>query len=329
VPGYTRQQLIAAKAGVIGITSLATGWFLGREEGDYAASILVAAAIFGIMATGYELLASWLASWLGGDPGVIDAPGLPETAATDATPLHVDTQPLRLIDGVKVLAAFLGAQLIVWVIAVVAVMDPGSGHNPTEVGTRAVMQVFPVALPLSMLASALAVFGLSRRFSRRVDAGLAHVVFALRGADARTLAIAAGSGALLATLLALLSFMTPAGNAVDQGLLARMLSSSATGRMVFALTAVLIAPTVEEYVFRGVLLGTLLPAGEVTAGVVSGLAFWLLHATEWIHYWPAALGVGAMTVLVTDLRLRSGSIAPCIVAHTSYNGALTLIALLG
>lgn len=323
MPGYTRQQLIAAKAGVVGITSLATGWFLGREEGDYAASILVAAAIFGIMATAYELLASWLATWLGGDAEVLEA------TDTQGVIEPADTQPFRLIDGIKVLATFLAAQLVVWVIAVIAVLDPVAGSDPTEAGTRAVLQVFPVTLPLSMLASALAVFALSRRLSRRLGGGIARIVFALKGADGRTLAIAAGSGALLAALLALLSLTTSATEVADQGLLARMLSSSATGRIVFGLTAVLIAPSVEEYVFRGVLLGTLLPAGEVTAGVLSGLAFWLLHATEWIHYWPAALGVGAMTVLVTSLRLRSGSIVPSIVAHTSYNGALTLMALLG
>ena len=47
--GYTRQQLAAAKAGVVGITSVVAGFFLGREEGDYAASMLVAAAILGTM----------------------------------------------------------------------------------------------------------------------------------------------------------------------------------------------------------------------------------------------------------------------------------------
>ena len=67
--------------------------------------------------------------------------------------------------------------------------------------------------------------------------------------------------------------------------------------------------------------------GEVAAGVLSGLAFWLLHVTEWIHYWPAAVGVGAMTVLVTLLRLRTRSILPSIFAHLFYNGALTLVAL--
>ena len=60
--------------------------------------------------------------------------------------------------------------------------------------------------------------------------------------------------------------------------------------------------------------------------VLSGVAFWMLHATEWIHYWPAAVGVGAMTVLVTVLRMRTGSIVPSIGAHMFYNAALTCVA---
>jgi len=68
VAGYTRQQLAAAKAGVVGITSVVAGFFLGREEGDYAASMLVAAAILGTMATAYEFLSYWLASFFGGEP---------------------------------------------------------------------------------------------------------------------------------------------------------------------------------------------------------------------------------------------------------------------
>ena len=68
VPGFSRQQLVAAKAGVVGITSVVAGWFLGREEGDYAASMLVAAAILATMATAYEFLSYWLASWFGGEP---------------------------------------------------------------------------------------------------------------------------------------------------------------------------------------------------------------------------------------------------------------------
>jgi membrane protease YdiL (CAAX protease family) len=311
VPGYTRQQLFIAKSAVIGVAALVTGSYLGRDEGDFVASILVMAAILGIMAAVYELLSSWLASLFG------DAPEEPAS--------------LRPVDGLKVLGTFLGAQAAVWITAVLLVMDPGANQDPRAIGTAAVLRVFPVALPLSMILSALAVFALTRRFARRAGRRNAELGFALTGTGARPtlVAAAAATGFALALLLILIALVTPVGSAADQGLLAQMLDSSGTGRIVFVLVAVLIAPPVEEYVFRGVLLGTLLPLGEVAAGVLSGLAFWLLHATEWAHYWPAAIGIGTMTVLVTWLRLRTSSILPSIVAHLCYNGTLTLITLTG
>ncbi len=324
--GYTRQQLAAAKAGVVGITSVVAGFFLGREEGDYAASILVAAAILGTMATAYEFLSYWLASFFGGEP---DAPGPAEVSAEPAASVDVvlALPGFRTTDAAKVVAVFLATQLAVWIVAVLGVIDISGGGDPSARGSAAVLRVFPVALPLSMISGGFAVYLLTRRFARRPATGSSRVTYALGGAPAHDVALGATTGALLALLLVLVSLLAPVGNPEDQGLLAKVLAAGGTGRLIFGLTAILLAPPVEEYVFRGVLLGTLLPMGEVAAGVLSGLAFWLLHVTEWIHYWPAAVGVGAMTVLVTLLRLRTRSILPSIFAHLFYNGALTLVAL--
>lgn len=329
MPDFTKQQLVAAKAGVVGITSVVAGWFLGRDEGDYAASMLVAAGILAAMATAYEFLSYWLATWFGGEQAPSRDLGDPADPASMPEPAPLPP-PRRFgwADALKVLAAFLATQMGVWVIAVLAVLDVRVGKDPAAIGTAAVMRAFPVALPLSMIIGAFAVYLLTRRFARRSPGNDPRFTYALGGAAARDVALGATTGALLALLLVLVSILAPASNATDQGLLAQVLAASGIGRIVFGVTAVLLAPPVEEYVFRGVLMGTLMPIGEVGAGVLSGLAFWLLHATEWVHYWPAALGIGAMTVLVTQLRLRTRSIVPSIVAHLCYNGALTAVALL-
>lgn len=335
--GYTRQQLLAAKAGVLGVTSFAAGWYLGREEGDYAVSILVVAAIFGTMAGAYELASAWLASWLGGattrERGTESGMPGPEARSASPDPASDNApvpRPLRPGDALKVLAAFLTAQLAVWIVAVLFAVLPVQEANAKAEATAAVLRVFPVALPLSMLASALAVFLLTRRFSRRAGAPPARLAFALELADRRTLLLAAGAGVLLATLLGVLSIFAAAPDLENQGLLAQALSSGPVGRIAFGLTAVLLAPPIEEYVFRGVLLGTLLPTtGPFAGAALSGTAFWMLHAAEWSHYWPAALGIASMTVLVTVLRLRTRSIMPGIGAHMFYNGTLTFLALLG
>ncbi len=332
--GYTRQQLIAAKAGVVGVTSFAAGWYLGREEGDYAVSILVAAAVFGTMAGAYELASAGLASWFGSAAPPADhtqavAPD-PEALSVSPGPAPDPAcapRPARLVDALKVLAAFLTTQLVVWLAAVLLAALPIRGGDTGAETTAAVLRVFPVALPLSMLASALAVFLLTERFSRRTGAAPARLAFALQPADRRSVLLAAGAGALLATLLGILSAFAPAPD-VETGLLAQALSSGPLGRIAFGLTAVLLAPPVEEYVFRGVLLGTLLPiVGPFGGAALSGTAFWLLHAAEWSHYWPAAFGIASMTVLVSVLRLRTRSIVPSIGAHMFYNATLTVMAL--
>ncbi|MGL5930631.1 MAG: CPBP family intramembrane glutamic endopeptidase [Dermatophilaceae bacterium] len=82
----------------------------------------------------------------------------------------------------------------------------------------------------------------------------------------------------------------------------------------------------EEVVFRGVLLGVLLPAFPTsrrvlgmplnTAIVLQALVFALLHASGGLF----SLGMTfALGLLLGSLRLRFDSILPCIVFHNAYN----------
>src|SRR5690606_28853719 len=85
----------------------------------------------------------------------------------------------------------------------------------------------------------------------------------------------------------------------------------------FALTIalVVIAPVVEELLFRGVLLpGLARSYGERIGLVLSALFFGLLHGrpAEAVVAFAAGLVLGA-------LRLRSRSILPCIALHVGVN----------
>jgi membrane protease YdiL (CAAX protease family) len=44
-----------------------------------------------------------------------------------------------------------------------------------------------------------------------------------------------------------------------------------------------------------------------------------MHAPEWLRYWPAAVAIGLMTVIVTVIRTRTQALGPCIAAHSAYN----------
>lgn len=95
---------------------------------------------------------------------------------------------------------------------------------------------------------------------------------------------------------------------------------------VFALSCVLlvlVGPFAEELFFRGLGVRVLAPFGGLTAIVVTGLVFGLVHGI------PAALppllvlGFGLAWV-----RLRSASVWPPFLAHAAYNGLGILLLVL-
>lgn len=95
-------------------------------------------------------------------------------------------------------------------------------------------------------------------------------------------------------------------------------------RVVFALLVVLGAPVVEEIVFRGLLLGSLLKREMETwlALVISALGFSLFH------FEPKRFLILFVSGLVLGLvRIKSGSTAASTVAHAVNNlpGALVLL----
>jgi membrane protease YdiL (CAAX protease family) len=92
---------------------------------------------------------------------------------------------------------------------------------------------------------------------------------------------------------------------------------------------VLLAPPVEEFVFRGVLwagLSRSLP--RPLSAVVVCASFILSHVTEARGYWPAWLAISTLAVALLAFRVRGGSLLPAWVLHTSYNTALVVAAYL-
>jgi membrane protease YdiL (CAAX protease family) len=95
------------------------------------------------------------------------------------------------------------------------------------------------------------------------------------------------------------------------------------GSLLATLTAVAIAPAcAEEIAFRGALLGALEePFGAAGAVVLSALVFGATHMVPGGYRIPFALLLGVALGL---LRLRTGSVAPGIIAHALVN-AITVV----
>ena len=111
--------------------------------------------------------------------------------------------------------------------------------------------------------------------------------------------------------------------------LEQLINSSIGARYAIAALAVLTAPFVEEFVYRGVLYSALQRTIGVNAAVffVLGL-FTLIHVPQ---YWPnigVISAVALLSIVLTIVRAYTGRLLPCIVIHMSFNAvqAVLLIA---
>ncbi|EKN00623.1 MULTISPECIES: CPBP family intramembrane glutamic endopeptidase [unclassified Acidocella] len=108
---------------------------------------------------------------------------------------------------------------------------------------------------------------------------------------------------------------------------ARMLSGPLWALPALLLAICVLAPIVEEILFRGILFAGLASRlGPVWAALLSSLLFAALHAPEKLHYPPGFVDVTLLALINCGLRLRLGSIRPGIALHIAYNTGLLLAA---
>ena len=86
---------------------------------------------------------------------------------------------------------------------------------------------------------------------------------------------------------------------------------------------IILFPVVEELLFRGFLFTGLSQSwGPSLAGVLTTVAFVVVHMPKVLEYWPALVAVSLIGWLTVLIRIRTGSLAPGIALHSSYNGTL-------
>jgi len=319
---YSRRQLVLAKCAVVALVALIAGPGLADDRGEIPITLLVVLALVGASVGVYEALSQGLAIMLGRS--------WRDTPVTPAEPVGAPIVPspygggLRRRDVVSALAAYVGAQVLVWsIVGVIAAARAGKGGDHGDL-LQALTRLVPVALPGSLVAGGIALLLVLRRWRTRLGAGALGGLLGLSWGGPRQVVNGIMGGAALAVfVLPLMALVAERPEPPD--LITQLAGSSNSALQAWMISAVLLAPPIEELMFRGVLLGALANTWNIrAAALISGTTFWLMHGPEFVH-WPAAVAIGLLTILATWLRVRSRSLGPSIAAHFGYNLVLATV----
>ena len=128
-----------------------------------------------------------------------------------------------------------------------------------------------------------------------------------------------GSGCLLAMVASFGLWLLPD----TQSFPLEKLFNSKTASIAIGSFAILIAPVVEELVFRGLIFAIVeRTVGLKTAVVISAVLFASLHIPEYWHAWYHLLMILIVGFVFSIARGSSGSLTPSIFLHIGYNALI-------
>ncbi|MEK6302069.1 MAG: CPBP family intramembrane glutamic endopeptidase [Acidobacteriota bacterium] len=107
---------------------------------------------------------------------------------------------------------------------------------------------------------------------------------------------------------------------------AELLRSSPQVRIAVALLATLSAPIVEEVIYRGVLFPALLRrTGAAAAVVLVTMLFAGVHFLQYWGAWASISGLIFLSLILTLVRARTGSILPSVMIHFVNNAFFSML----
>ena len=143
----------------------------------------------------------------------------------------------------------------------------------------------------------------------------------------RDMAVGSALGFALALIyLFVVGSLFPPSENQPPGPLVTAAMGSEWARLGWAAAALFLAPPVEEFLFRGVLLtGFTRSWGPKVAVVLTIATFTALHYTETSQYLPGLGGIGLLATFTTIARLKTGSLKPAVAIHVAYNLCMVLL----
>jgi len=220
----------------------------------------------------------------------------------------------------------IGTFLLATACGALSLMDPGVLRDRADL----MLAGFQVSLAPTLLASSAVIIGYIAWSISRIHHRPVLVSLGLARPEARAAAGWSAAGIVMALLLAGVMHLAPPGEDDTGGMLTQLAESGTSGWLLWLTLALLVAPIVEELLFRGYVYpgvrGALGPGRAALA--VSGL-FTLMHTGETGLYLPALGGLLCLALLLAFIREATGNLVCCILCHLSYNGTLALLSAAG
>jgi membrane protease YdiL (CAAX protease family) len=226
--------------------------------------------------------------------------------------------PLRAGRALWILAVFFLGQLIAGAFAgfVFAIYSTtsGAGRAAWSVG------VMPAAIAGTLLGGFLAL-RLSKRTFRHSSDELYRTIAWAPASRVQILGSALVGAALCGTYLFVAFRLVPPNAQQSWSPFRDAVVYGGWPRHSWALLALVLAPPVEEFLFRGVVFAGFARSWPVSAaGLLTTILFVLSHYYGSLHpYWPAILAITLFAVAALGARLVTKSLAPCISMHVAYN----------
>jgi membrane protease YdiL (CAAX protease family) len=218
------------------------------------------------------------------------------------------------------LAQIVTGIAVVFVAMAMALLRGEKIGDPTLV-ERVSSSATPALLILSGVVSALAALALARLWAWPLVRDTSEAGLGLTSARRHHIVFSAGAGVVIGALfLSVVTWVVPQDPGTPAGPLATAAMGGWPNRMAFAVLALLFAPVVEEFFFRGLLLkGFTSSWGPRVGAVVVTALFVLSHLTETFRYWPATVAVTVVGIGTVLARTASRSLGPAVALHASYN----------
>jgi membrane protease YdiL (CAAX protease family) len=133
--------------------------------------------------------------------------------------------------------------------------------------------------------------------------------------------------AIIIVVMIIVHIIPPNLDALKNNPTAKLFGAPGLPAITLLVLAVLIAPPVEEFVFRGGIFSALASrCSPLWAGIITTILFMAVHAPEKYLYPAGFIDVGLMAAAAAWMRVRFNSIRPGILLHILYNAGLMLAA---